>query len=58
MAEPTWTPEAEALMARVPFFVRGIARKAVLKAAEAEGVTEIDPAFVARVRAKTQRKGG
>lgn len=52
MTEPVWTQEAEAEMARVPFFVRGVARRAVLKAADAEGVTAIDLDFVRRVREK------
>jgi len=43
MAEPRWTPEAEAAVAKAPFFIRGVARRAVLKAAEAEGV---EPAMV------------
>ncbi len=57
MADLEWTPEAEAQMEKVPFFVRGMAKKAILKAAEAEGVTRIDLDFVNKVRAKTQGKG-
>lgn len=45
-----WTAEAEAAMEKVPFFVRGVARRAVIKAAEAEGIATIDLAFVTRVR--------
>ncbi len=46
------------MMKKVPFFVRGVARKAILRAAKAEGVTEIDLAFVNKARAKNQAKGG
>ena len=52
MAQVTWTPEAEKIMEKVPVFVRGMAKKSVVKAAEAEGVTEIDLDFVNKVRAK------
>lgn len=59
MAEPRWTPEAEAEVGRAPFFIRPIARRALLKAAREEGVEVIDLAFVNRVRAasKAQRRG-
>ncbi len=57
MSDLNWTPEAEAQMEKVPFFVRGMAKKAIIKEAEAEGVTEIDLDFVNKVRAKTQGKG-
>jgi len=54
-----WTPEAEAEVAKAPFFVRPLARRAVLKVAEAEGVEVIDVDFVNRVRAdqKARRQG-
>jgi len=58
MADVSWTPEAEAMMEKVPFFVRGMAKKSVAKAAEAEGVTLIDPAFVGKVRAKMSADKG
>jgi hypothetical protein len=58
MAEPRWTPEAEAAVAKAPFFIRGVARRAVLKAAEAEGVEVIDADFVTRVRAERGRGRG
>jgi len=58
MVDPTWTPDADAEMKKVPFFVRGVAKKAVVKAAEAEGVTTIDLAFVNRVRAETNARRG
>lgn len=59
MAEPRWTPEAEAEVARAPFFIRPVARRAVLKAAREAGVEVIDVEFVNRVRAasKARRKG-
>jgi hypothetical protein len=52
MAAISWTPEAETMMEKVPFFVRPMAKKAVEKSAEAEGVAVIDPDFVNKVRAK------
>lgn len=54
--EIEWTPEAEAEMARVPFFVRGMARRAVVKAAHAKGVECVDLAFVNQIRAKVNPK--
>jgi len=52
MADVSWAPEAEKMMEKVPFFVRGMAKKSVEKAAQAAGVTLIDPAFVSKVRAE------
>jgi|GEM_PF-1844193 len=52
MAELNWTPEAEAQIAKAPFFVRGMARRAVEKAAHQQGVLTIDLAFVNQVRQK------
>jgi len=56
MPEPRWTPEAEAEVARAPFFIRPLARRSVLKAAREAGVTEIDVAFVNRVRAVSRER--
>ncbi|MFQ5510079.1 MAG: PCP reductase family protein [Leptospirillia bacterium] len=50
MSELVWTQEAEAAMEKVPFFVRGLARRAVLKQAERAGVRQIDLNFVNAVR--------
>lgn len=36
-----WTPEAEACLKEIPFFVRPAARKKIEKFAEAAGVTQI-----------------
>jgi len=59
MGKCRWTPEAEAEVAKAPFFIRPMARRAVLKAAEAEGVEVIDVDFVNRVRqARKDRRAG
>jgi hypothetical protein len=50
MAEVHWTAEAEAAMEKVPFFVRGVAKRAVVKAAESRGVALIDMDLVNEVR--------
>jgi hypothetical protein len=55
-AAPRWTPEAEAEVAKAPFFIRPVARRAVVKAAEAEGVAVIDVDFVNRVRAAREAR--
>jgi hypothetical protein len=56
MAEPRWTPEAEAEVARAPFFIRPVARRAVVKAAREAGVEVIDVALVNRVRARSRER--
>ncbi|MDH4228904.1 MAG: PCP reductase family protein [Nitrospirota bacterium] len=58
MSEPVWTPEAEAAIAKAPFFVRPMARRAVEKAARAEGVQHIDLDYVTRVRQKVSGAPG
>jgi hypothetical protein len=37
----TWTPEAEARLKEIPFFVRPAARKKIEKFAKEQGITEI-----------------
>ncbi|MFQ5533524.1 MAG: universal stress protein, partial [Sphingomonadales bacterium] len=51
VAEETiaWSEEAEALLARAPSFVQGMARKAILRTAQAEGHTFITRKFVENV---------
>lgn len=46
----TWTPEARARIERVPSFVRGVVTKRVETFAEREGVQEITPALLDRIR--------
>ncbi len=40
-ANITWTPEAEARLKEIPFFVRPAARKKIEKFAQAQGIDEI-----------------
>jgi hypothetical protein len=56
MEKLAWTQEAEAELAKAPFFIRSVARRAVLKAAEAQGVQRIDADFVHRVRAERESR--
>jgi hypothetical protein len=41
---PTWTPEAQARLKEIPFFVRPAARKKIEKFAQENGVAEITEA--------------
>lgn len=45
-----WTAEAEARLDRVPFFARGMARKAIEDYARENGITQITPEVMARAR--------
>ncbi len=56
MAALRWTDEATQEMAKVPFFVRGIAKRAVVRYAEEHGLTEIDLEAVNAVRAARKHK--
>lgn len=38
---PQWTPEAQARLKEIPFFVRPAARKKIEKFAQDQGITEI-----------------
>lgn len=49
---PTWTPEAEALLKEIPFFVRPAARKKIEKFALEQNEPEITPDVYARAKAK------
>ncbi len=40
-ANITWTPEAEARLKEIPFFVRPAARKKIEKFAQEQGIDEI-----------------
>lgn len=50
--QPTWTPEAEALLKEIPFFVRPAARKKIENFAREHNETEITPEVYARAKAK------
>ncbi|MEK7848399.1 MAG: universal stress protein, partial [Chloroflexota bacterium] len=45
-----WTAEAEARLGRVPFFARGMARKAIEDYARENGIAQITPEVMARAR--------
>jgi hypothetical protein len=47
-----WTPEAEARLKEIPFFVRPAARKKIEKFAEEEGITQITEAVYEQAKAK------
>jgi nucleotide-binding universal stress UspA family protein len=53
-----WSDEAEALIERAPEFVRGMARTAVIRAAQAEGHTFITTRFVEAAMARMMPGGG
>ena len=46
----TWTPEAEARLARAPVFLRGMVRRLAERRARAEGVAVITPELMARYK--------
>jgi hypothetical protein len=45
-----WTAEALELLEKIPVFVRPMAKKKIEKQAEAEGLEEITPEFMQKVR--------
>ncbi len=47
-----WTPEAEACLKEVPFFVRPAVRRKLEKYAELKGITEITPEIYAEAKAQ------
>lgn len=49
-SRPTWTPEAEARLARAPAFLQGMVRKLTERRAREQGVSVIDEAFLAETR--------
>lgn len=49
---PTWTPEAEALLKEIPFFVRPAARKKIENFARENDEAEITPEVYAQAKAK------
>jgi hypothetical protein len=46
-----WTPDAEARLKEVPFFVRPAVRRRIEKLAAEAGLTEVDEAMYDRARA-------
>jgi hypothetical protein len=50
--EVRWTPEAEARVARAPFFLRGMVRRLAERRARAEGVEVITPELMARYKSE------
>lgn len=47
-----WTPEAEACLKEIPFFVRPAARKKIEKFAQGQGITTITPEVYAQAKAQ------
>ena len=45
-----WTAEALELLEKIPIFVRPMAKKKIETKAEEEGITEITPEFMQKVR--------
>ncbi|MBI1846067.1 MAG: PCP reductase family protein [Candidatus Rokubacteria bacterium] len=45
-----WTPEAEARVARIPEFIRPMARKAIERLADARGLTTVTEAVMDEAR--------
>ena len=52
MNAPEWTPEAEALLKEIPFFVRPAARKKIEKFALELGAAQITAAVYQQAKAK------
>lgn len=50
--EVRWTPEAEARVARAPFFLRGMVRRLAERRARAEGVEVITPELMTRYKSE------
>ncbi len=50
--EVRWTPEAEARVARAPFFLRGMVRRLAERRARAEGVAVITPELMTRYKSE------
>jgi hypothetical protein len=50
--EIRWTPEAEARVARAPFFLRGMVRRLAEKRARAEGIHLITPELMTRYKSE------
>ena len=53
--KPSWHPDAEARLKKVPLFVRKMARSKIEKAAVAQGVTEISVEFVEEIKNKEMK---
>lgn len=47
-----WTPEAEACLKEIPFFVRPAARKKIEKFAQEQGIEQITPEVYAQAKQK------
>jgi len=54
--QPTWTPEAQALLKEIPFFVRPAARKKIEKYAIENHHDLITPEVYAEAKAKFNTK--
>lgn len=54
---PTWTPEANERLARVPNFVRGMVKRIYADYAAERGIPEITPAIMDRARTELGLEG-
>ena len=55
--EVTWTPEAEARLARAPLFLRGMVRRLAERRARAEGIGVITPELMTRYKGEMMGVG-
>ena len=54
---PTWSPEAQDRLARVPGFVRGMVKRIYAEYARDRGITEITPALMDTARTELGMEG-
>ena len=57
MGGPTWSPDAQERLSRVPNFVRGMVKKIYADYAKERGITEITPAVMDTARAELGLEG-
>ena len=49
-----WTEEAKALLSRIPKFARGVVKRVIEDTAKKEGLLEVTPDLMRRVRKKLE----
>lgn len=55
MAEVRWTPDAEARLAKVPFFVRFFVKRRAEAAAKERGLAEVTSALLDEIKSSEHR---
>ncbi|MBX7193157.1 MAG: PCP reductase family protein [Sandaracinaceae bacterium] len=55
MSELRWSPEAEARLAKVPFFVRFFVKRRAEAAAKERGLTEVTSALLDEIKSSEHR---